>query len=69
MRFLGPEIAIAHVKWTMSGAHAPPSIPEPRQGIQTQVLKKTGGEWLIAAFQNTNGVPEKPFPLGPPGAH
>jgi hypothetical protein len=36
--------------------------PEPRQVIQTQVLQNLGGKWLIAGFQNTNGVPERPFP-------
>ena len=44
----------------------PPGVPEPRQGIQIQVLRKTAGRWLITAFQNTNAVPETPFPLGPP---
>ena len=66
VRFLSPELAVAHVRWTMTGAKTPPGIPEPREGIQTQTLRKTAGGWLIAAFQNTNAVPERPFPLGPP---
>ena len=66
VRFLSPEIAVAHVRWTMTGAKTPPHIPEPREGIQTQTLRKTAGRWLITAFQNTNAVPETPFPLGPP---
>ena len=61
VRFLAGDIAIAHVRWTMEGARTPPSIPEPRQGIQIQVLQKRGGVWRIAAFQNTNSVPEVPF--------
>ena len=69
VKFLSNEVAIAHVRWTMTGAHTPPSIPEPRMGIQTQVLQKRGDHWLIGAFQNTNGVPETPFPSGPPGGH
>ena len=68
VRFLSPEFAVAHVRWTMTGARTPPTIPEPREGIQTQVLRKTAGRWLIAAFQNTNAVPERPFPTGPPPA-
>jgi uncharacterized protein (TIGR02246 family) len=68
VRFLSPTIAIAHVSWTMTGAKTPPGIPEPRQGIEIQVLQKKSGHWLIQAFQNTNGVPETPFPLGPPTA-
>ena len=62
VRFLTPDIAVAHVRWTMTGAKPPPGIPEPRQGIQTQVLRKQGGQWLIAAFQNTNSIPERSFP-------
>ena len=66
VRFLSPTIAVAHVLWTMTGARTPAGIPEPRQGIQLQVLKKSGDEWLITSFQNTNSVPERPFPTGPP---
>ena len=62
VRFLTPQMAVAHVGWTMTGARTPPNIPEPRQGIQTQVLRKTAETWRIAAFQNTNAVPETPFP-------
>ncbi len=67
-RFLDPRTAIVHVHWTMTGAKTPPNIPEPRQGIQLQVLRKIRGHWLIASFQNTNSVPETPFPMGPPTA-
>jgi len=62
VRFLAPNVAIAHVRWTMAGARTPPSIPEPRQGIQIQVLHKRGAAWRIVAFQNTNSLPEVPFP-------
>ncbi len=67
IRFLRPKIAVAHTRWTMSGAKTPPTIPEPREGIQTLVLQKVGGNWMIEAFQNTNHVPEVPFPKGPSG--
>jgi uncharacterized protein (TIGR02246 family) len=66
VRFLTPEIAVAHVKWTMVGARTPKGIPEPQQGIQIQILQKQAGKWLIASFQNTNSIPERPFPKGPP---
>ena len=66
VRFLSPVVAITHVRWTMVGAKTPPGMPEPREGIQLQVLTKQQGKWLIASFQNTNGVPEVPFPTGPP---
>jgi uncharacterized protein (TIGR02246 family) len=68
LKFLTPEIAVTHVKWTMTGARTPKGIPEPQQGIQIQVLQKQAGKWLIASFQNTNSIPERPFPKGPPPA-
>lgn len=68
IKFTAPEIAVAHVGWTMVGARTPKGLPQPQQGIQLQVLQKQAGKWLIAAFQNTNSLPEMPFPKGPPGA-
>jgi uncharacterized protein (TIGR02246 family) len=65
VRFLSPDVAIAHGRWTMSGARTPPGIPEPRAGIQTLVFTKQSGRWLINGFQNTHSVPERPFPTGP----
>lgn len=66
-RFIDPSTAIVHVRWTLDGAKVPPGAPAPpREGIQLQVLRKTGDQWLIASFQNTNSVPETPFPKGPP---
>jgi uncharacterized protein (TIGR02246 family) len=64
-RFIGPDVAVAHARWSMTGARTPAGIPEPREGIQTLVFTKEGGHWLIAAFQNTHSVPERPFPTGP----
>jgi uncharacterized protein (TIGR02246 family) len=66
VRFLSPTVAVAHVRWTMVGAKTPPGLPEPRDGIQLQILTKQAGDWMIASFQNTNSVPEVPFPQGPP---
>jgi uncharacterized protein (TIGR02246 family) len=68
VRFLSPAIALAHARWTMSGARTPPGMPEPREGIQTLVLNKTAGQWLIAGFQNTLSLPERPFPTALPPA-
>lgn len=68
VRFLSADLAIAHVTWTMTGAKAPPEIPQPREGIEVQVLRKVAGKWLITSFQNTSSVPERPFPASPPGA-
>lgn len=66
VKFVTPDVAVAHVRWTMVGAKTPDGVPKPQQGIQTQTLHKNDGKWLIAAFQNTNGIPEFPFPQGPP---
>ena len=67
VRFLDPRTAIVHVRWKLEGAKTPPGASEPpRDGIQLQVLRKERDRWLIASFQNTNSVPESPFPKGPP---
>ena len=66
VRFINSNLAIAHTLWTMTGAKVPPGMPEPRVGIQLQVLQKQHGKWLIASFQNTNSIPERPFPMGTP---
>ena len=68
VRPLSPTVAVAHVRWTMTGMRTPPGMPEPREGIQLQVLTKLGNEWLIASFQNTISIPEFPFPSAPPAA-
>jgi len=47
-------------------SRTPPSVPEPREGIQLQVLQKRGGLWQIAEFQNTNSLPEVAFPVHEP---
>jgi uncharacterized protein (TIGR02246 family) len=67
IKFLTSEIAVARVPWTMVGANSADGNPMhiPQRGIQLQTLRKQGGAWLIAAFQNTNSVPEVPFPAGP----
>jgi uncharacterized protein (TIGR02246 family) len=67
VRFLSPTIALAHARWTMTGARMPPGMPEPRAGIQTLVFTKQRGRWLITGFQNTNSVPEQPIPAGSTG--
>lgn len=66
VRFINTKLAIAHTRWTMTGAKVPPGMPEPRTGIQLQVLQKQRGKWLIVSFQNTNSIPERPFPTATP---
>src|SRR5262249_26974936 len=64
VRLLTPSVAIAHVRWTMTGARTPQGYVKVQEGIQTQTLTKSDGKWLIAAFQNTTAIPEAPFPQG-----
>jgi uncharacterized protein (TIGR02246 family) len=64
-RFIRPDVAIAHVPWTMTGARTPPGMPQPRQGIQTIVFIRQQRSWRIAALHNTNSIPERPFPASP----
>ncbi|HEX3701588.1 MAG TPA: SgcJ/EcaC family oxidoreductase [Phenylobacterium sp.] len=63
IRFISPTTAIAHVRWTMAGAKSPTGVTSltPQVGLQTQVLEKQHGAWLITVFQNTNSVPELPL--------
>ena len=63
VQFLTPDVAVAHVRWTMTGALSPTGsgTDVPQQGIQTQVLIKRGGVWRIRDFQNTNSIPESAF--------
>ncbi|HET9835724.1 MAG TPA: SgcJ/EcaC family oxidoreductase [Rhodanobacteraceae bacterium] len=68
VKFLTPDIAIAHARWKMSGARMPPGMPPPQSGIQTLVLTRHAGKWLISEFQNTLGKPEHPFPARMPPA-
>lgn len=67
IRFLTAKVAVAHVRWSMTGAVSPDGSGNnvPQKGIQTQTLYKTTDGWLIAAFQNCNAVPERDFPMGP----
>jgi len=58
--FLTPDIAVAHVRWTMTGALSPTGTGIDK-GIQMQVLMKQAGAWHITQFQNTNSVPEQAF--------
>lgn len=62
VKFLTPEVAVAHATWRMTGMHMPPGIPPPDHGIQTLVLTRHDGTWRIAEFQNTLSKPQHPFP-------
>lgn len=71
VKFLTPDIAVAHARWTMTGEQMPPGQPVPDKGIQTLVMTRDDGKWLIAELQNTISKPEPPFlakPVATPSA-
>jgi uncharacterized protein (TIGR02246 family) len=55
VKFLSPDIAVAHVSWRMRGDKDPDGTPrQPRHGVMMQVLMKRDGTWAIVGAQNTN---------------
>jgi uncharacterized protein (TIGR02246 family) len=55
IKFLTPDIAVAHVRWGMKGDKDADGTPRPpRDGVMMQVLVKRSGAWTIVAVQNTN---------------
>jgi uncharacterized protein (TIGR02246 family) len=61
VKFIRPDVAIAHVVWETKGDKIPDRKPgEPRDGIFTWVLEKRAGKWLIIASQNTESKPPRP---------
>ena len=54
VKFLRPDIALAHVLWETRGDVIPERKPgAPRAGIFIWVVEKRSGKWLIIASQNT----------------
>jgi uncharacterized protein (TIGR02246 family) len=54
VKFIRPDIAIAHVLWETKGDSVPDRKPgAPRAGIFTWVVERRSGKWLIIASQNT----------------
>ena len=61
VKFIRPDIAIAHVLWETKGDVVPDRKPgEPREGIFTWVVEKRGGKWLIIASHNTENKTPMP---------
>ena len=56
VRFLRPDVAVAHVEWTME---ARPGADKARAMNTMVMTREAGGKWAIAAFHNT--------PVQPPG--
>ena len=66
IRFLTPEVAVAHVNWQMTGHEIgrsqewqPAAV---RKGVLTAVLVPDGDTWRITALHNTDIVPIPAMP-------
>jgi uncharacterized protein (TIGR02246 family) len=61
VQFLRPDVALAHVEWTLKGDKEADGTPRPpRGGVFTWVVVKQSNAWLIRAAQNTNLGPNNP---------
>jgi len=55
VRYLTPEVAVAHVLTSLVGQKMPDGTPaSTRRALLTQVLQKQNGKWMIVASQNTD---------------
>ncbi len=54
VRFIAPDVAVAHVTNELSGIIRPDGQkPPPHTELSIRVLVRTGGVWKVAAFHNT----------------
>jgi uncharacterized protein (TIGR02246 family) len=61
VRFLTPDIAIAHVLTALVGQKmADGTVVPPRRALLTQVLQKQSGKWMIVVSHNTDVRPSTP---------
>lgn len=62
IRFIRPDVAIAHQIHDMSGKRGPngEALPTERQ-LSTRILVKEQGKWVQTAFQNTIVRPVEPL--------
>jgi len=62
VKFLRPDIAVAHVTWELNGllGRDGQKLPRVVRGSMTWMLTKDDGIWRIAAFQNTTIEPPPP---------
>jgi uncharacterized protein (TIGR02246 family) len=68
VQFLTPDVALAHIAWSLRGDKDPDGTARPsREGLFTWVVVRQGGQWLVRAAQNTNQgplqVPKRPVGL------
>lgn len=57
IKYLRPDVAVAHMPWQLTGARTPTGKPVPlRKGILMFVLTREQQGWTIQAAQNTDVV-------------
>jgi uncharacterized protein (TIGR02246 family) len=70
IRPVSDDLALAYVTWSMTGAKSLDGSggDVTAHGIQTQLLRRSEGRWLIISYQNTSrGAPERALPrVAPP---
>jgi uncharacterized protein (TIGR02246 family) len=58
VRFLNPDVALAHIKWALEGDRDSDGTSRPpREGVASWVVTKRDGEWQVASSHNTNARP------------
>jgi uncharacterized protein (TIGR02246 family) len=64
VRFLHPDLAVLHWSWRVEGDRNFDQTPRnPRYGLFTMIVVRTGRQWLVAVAQNTNRIaPPNPDP-------
>jgi uncharacterized protein (TIGR02246 family) len=63
IKSLSPDMALAHVRWSMTGARKLDGAANgATQGISTQLLRRSDGRWLVQAVQSGGAEAEQPFP-------
>ena len=63
---LTPDVATAHVAWTLDGAKGPDgSDVSTVHLIQSQTLRKAGGQWQIVSAQDTAVISQLPTAAPP----
>lgn len=66
IRFLKSDVAVADVRWEMTGALDADGKQRPyRTGLLALVFTKSGGQWLITVMHNAEFTPWVPAPSAP----
>jgi uncharacterized protein (TIGR02246 family) len=51
VRFLTPDVALVNAAFEVTGLRGPGGQPAPRKGMNTSILVRTKGEWLMTAHR------------------